>query len=97
MGVSSGETEVRGMWVLPRARHRMRGKWVLKHRAFFKTLTFFISANSEDIVLKFVPDTYDHKLMLQKDAVIYNKLSQIIFHYFFIDTSRNTLSDTRHL
>ena len=37
---------------------------IIKHRAFFKTLTFFISANNEDIVQKFLPDTYDHTLML---------------------------------
>ena len=39
---------------------------IIKHRAFFKDLnTFFISANNEDIVQKFLPDTYDHKVMLQ--------------------------------
>ena len=36
---------------------------IIKHRTFFKTLTFFISANNEDIVQKFLSDTNDHKLM----------------------------------
>ena len=29
---SSGETEVNGMWALPQASHRMRGKWVFPGR-----------------------------------------------------------------
>ena len=37
---------------------------ITKHMAFFKTLTFFISTNNEDIGQKFLPDTYDHTLML---------------------------------
>ena len=37
---------------------------VIKHRAFFKTLTFVISANNEDIGQKFLRDTYDHTFML---------------------------------
>ena len=28
---------------------------------------FFISANNEDIFQNFLPDTYDHKLMLYKN------------------------------
>ena len=36
------------------------------HRAFFKTLTSLISTNSEDIGQKFLPDTFDHTLMLYK-------------------------------
>ena len=39
---------------------------IIKHRAFWKTLTFFISTNNEDIVQKLLPDTYDHTLMLYK-------------------------------
>ena len=39
---------------------------IVKHRAFFKTLTIFISANNEDIGQKFLPDTYDHALMVYK-------------------------------
>ena len=36
---------------------------------FCKTVTFFISTNinNEDISQKFFPDTYDHKLMLDKN------------------------------
>ena len=37
---------------------------IIKHWAFFKTLTFFISANNEDISLKFLPTIYDHILTL---------------------------------
>ena len=33
---------------------------IIKHRVFFKTLTFSISAKNEDISLKFVPDIYGH-------------------------------------
>ena len=39
---------------------------IIKHRAFFKTLTFCISKNNEEIGEKFLPDTYDHTLMLYK-------------------------------
>ena len=39
---------------------------IIKHWAFFKTLTFFISTNNEDIGQKLIPDTYDHTLMLYK-------------------------------
>ena len=35
---------------------------IIKHRAFFKTCTFFISTNNEDIGQKFLADTYDHTL-----------------------------------
>ena len=31
-----------------------------KHRAFFKTLFIFISANNEDICLKLLPSRYTH-------------------------------------
>ena len=37
---------------------------IIKCREFFKTHTFCMSANNEDICLKFLPDTYDHILTL---------------------------------
>ena len=37
---------------------------IITHREFFKTLTFFISTNNEDIGQKISPETYDHTLML---------------------------------
>ena len=37
---------------------------IIKHRAFFQTLRFFISVNNKVICQKFLPDTYDHILML---------------------------------
>ena len=39
---------------------------IMKHRAFFKNLKIIISANNEDIVPKFLPDTYDNKLSYTK-------------------------------
>ena len=41
---------------------------IIKHRAFFKTLTF-IFANNEDICLKFLPDTYDLTLTLMRQIL----------------------------
>ena len=40
---------------------------IMKHMWHFsKLLTIFISANNEDIGQKFLPETYDHTLMLYK-------------------------------
>ena len=39
---------------------------IIKHWAFFKTFTFNISANNEDISVIFIPDTYDHILISHK-------------------------------
>ena len=36
---------------------------IIKHRAFFKTFTFYISTNNEDIGQKFLPDTCDINVM----------------------------------
>ena len=40
---------------------------IIKHRAFFKILTFSISTNNEDVGQKFLPDTYEHALMFNKN------------------------------
>ena len=64
---------------------------IIKHRVFFKTLTFSISANNEDISQKFLLDTCDHTLLYLINWARY------IFHSFFMDTSRDTLSDKRPL
>ena len=41
---------------------------IIKHRAYLKTMAFFISANNEDIGQKLLAYTYDHKLMLYKNV-----------------------------
>ena len=40
---------------------------IMKHRAFFRTLTFYISTNNKGISLKFMPDTYGHILISQRN------------------------------
>ena len=37
---------------------------IIKNRAFFKTFSFFLSANDEALGQKFLPDTYDPTFML---------------------------------
>ena len=57
---------------------------IIKHMAFFKTLTFFISKNNEDIGQKFLPDNYDHTLMLYKiNDLEWSKFKVTLRMYWF--------------
>ena len=75
---------------------------IIKHGALFKTFTFFNYANNEDISLKLLPDTYDHKINALERSKFkvtpryiglarccVSKMNNRIF--FPVDTSWNTL------
>ena len=54
---------------------------IIKDRALFKTLTFFVSASNEYMYMyicqKFLQDTYDHTLMLYKSMTIKGQKSRL--------------------
>ena len=40
---------------------------IIKHKTFFQNFNISISTNNDDIGQKFLPDTYDHTLMLEQN------------------------------
>ena len=54
---------------------------IIKHRAFYKTLTCFISANNEYIFQKFLPDTCGPQFnVIQQINDIERSKCRYIFH-----------------